>query len=87
MRDVSSFSDTVDYEVVESFQFLEFFFLDMVHVCAVRQVSEAVAQNWKFVMSAADRYYFYSVYFERIFINEVHVPFWGSWVFVLCKCI
>ena len=55
VRYVLSVFDTVDDEMLKTFQLGEFLFGNMVHISAVGYVPEAVSQYGKLVMHSADR--------------------------------
>ena len=46
---------TIDDEMVEPLQFLEFLLRDMIHIGAVCYISEAVSENGELVVHTADR--------------------------------
>ena len=87
MRDMSSATYAVDDEVVEVLQLVVFFVRNVVHVGAVGNIAEAVAQDRKLEMLAADRYNLHTVDAERVLVNQMDVPFWSSWVAVLSEGI
>ena len=87
MGDVVTSSYCIDDEVIQSLQFLEFLFRDMVHVSAVGDVAETVSQNRQLVVSASDWDYLYTVDSKWIRVYDVNIPFWSSGVFVFGKCV
>ena len=85
--DVSAATDAIDDEVVKVLKLGEFFISNMVHVCAVGYISETVSKNRQLEMSATDRDDFNSINAERVLVNQVNVPFWGTWIAVLSEGI
>ena len=87
MRDMPASSHAIDYEVVKSFEFAEFLFRNMVHVCAVCNVSETETKDRKTEMPSSDRNDFNSIDPERPFIYDMDIPVRSSRVLVFLKCI
>ena len=87
VRDVAAAADTVDDEVVKVLQLFEFFVRNVVHVGAVGNIAEAVAQDRKLEMLASDWDNFHALNAERLLVNQMDVPFWSSWVAVLSEGI
>ena len=85
--DVAATADTVDDEVVEVLEFFEFSFSYVVHVCAVGYVAESVTQNREGEVLSTDGDYLHSIYAERVFVDDMNVPFRSPWVAVLCEGI
>ena len=84
---VSSSSYAVDYEMVKSLELGIFLFRNMVHVRAICDIPEAIAQYREFEMTSTYRCYLHSFYSERILVNYVDIPFGRSGVFYFLKCI
>ena len=87
VRDMSASSYAVYDEMVKPFQFLEFLFRNLVHISAVGNVTEPVAQYRKFEMLAPDRDDFHPVYLERILIDVMHLPFRCAGILYFCESL
>ena len=72
MGNVLAFLHSVDNEVVKIMKFFEFLFGDVIHVSAVGNVPEAVAQYWQFVMHSTyrdDVHRLFKLVFRNLFMD------------------
>ena len=74
-------------KMFEPLEFGEFLLRDVVHVCAVGYVADAVAQDRQPEMSSPYGDDFYSIDCEWSIIDDVYLPIRGSGVFVFGKGI
>ena len=79
--------DAVDHEMLKSCQFSKFLLWNMVHVCAIGNITKTIAQYRQAVVHSADGCYLYAVDAERLVVNYVHLPFRCAGIFLFCKSI